>query len=319
MSQIPAIPPSIASRAVDSEPSLPDFDEHFVAIEQEDLPQGVLSLILQIMPRDLPIAAPRLMPASGLAGHVNSAVQLAEGEALKPGVRESGLAMAPRFNTGGMGAGAMGAGAMLHLARLEAQPASSAIAGVLPGVIGFPAAGEADLMSEIKPTQASAVAPGSTPASTPEEPRKKTTEAGDRLPHFLASPPAVTPGINPGPAVATMPHSPGFLASGQAGVPAEGAQQAEQFYLRLPFAKDSVVGHVNVSKPGHESPVQLQLAGSSTEVTRHLSQHLASAEPTWRLADGQYDGHPQGGGTEQPADDDSDDEQEHAGHGQWQG
>lgn len=107
-------------------------------------------------------------------------------------------------------------------------------------------------------------------------------------------------------------HKPMVQSSGEILV------MAEQPYLRLPFAKNSVVGHVNVSKSSDTS-IQLQLAGSSSDVTRHLALHLDSAEPNWRLTDDQSSGQQHERNGRQHSDDDAEDPDAHPGTPTWQG
>lgn len=316
MTDIPAIPVNVQLPSVESEPLAGDFEEQFVTIAQEDLPQGVIALLQQLLPRDLPIGMsgfksipkliqmPTLVSAPGIATDVeqdfSTPVKAVASQATALRLQDRSPVSLPTLTDA-------------KVALEPVAPARRDAKVALEPVV--PARHDAKVASD---PVTGVVTSAQLSASVGGEPRKVSmTEAGDKL----AQPFVLPPAINSGARVATpaTPDKPASLMTRLPPAAAEATGKAEQVYLRLPFAKDSAVGHVSVSKATPDVAAQLQLTGSSAEVTRHLSQHLASAEPGWRLTDGQNSGQQQGGGSRQQSEDGNDDVQEHAGHEQWQG
>ena len=292
---------------VESELGLGEGNEHFEFDEYEQTPQGVLSVLQQVMPRELPIIGPRpslsvrdsLQPypvAVALSGKRHAAVgsgpasRLQEGS--QPARRTERLESRARIEPRGVSLSTEAIARDLSVAmqgplarQLEATPVVERV------------------VSEQRPTLSAGpetrIAGGEQRRAAPGERVDKTAQSQV----ILANP---VPGrvalhdLAPGTEKAVSLHT-------RVPLPAPNlADKAVEAYLRLPFAKDGTVGFVNVSRPAGDLPTQLNLTASNSDISRHLAQHLDSAEPTWRLADSHDSSEQQGRGSNGQTDDDPD-------------
>lgn len=329
---------------VDGEPLTDELDDLLESIEIQDLPQAVLSLLQQVVLPDLVKLT--------LSNRFGTAADWVKPTAIRRPASDSGrgedlsssiFKEKPRLMAQGVPGGVV---------RDRSVPAPVVSLLTLSDASGLMTAPPADISTrsvvEAKLTQA-----GAPLAGIPQAPDHVPHEVGDRTVEPAANSPSRSPAVvavpmdAPGAMHKSVAPSPGEIlvtaelpvanppnrSSAVAAVPMEPSSpmykpmvhhpgetlvMAEQPYLRLPFAKNSVVGHVNVSKPSDTS-IQLQLAGSSLDITRHLALHLDSAEPNWRLTDDQPSGQQRERNGRQHSDDDVDDSDAHPGTPTWQG
>lgn len=335
----------LTAPTVDGEPLTDELDDLLLeSTETQDLPQAVLSLLQQVVLPDLVKLT--------LSNRFATAADWVKPTAIRPPAGDSGrgenlpsfiFQEKPRsFAQGGP----------LGVFRDRSVHAPVASLFTRSDASGLRAPAPADISTrsvvEAKLTQA-----GVPLAVSPQAPDQVPHEVGDRPVEPAATPPSRSPAVvaapmdAPGAMHKSVAPSPGEIlvtaelpvanppnrSSAVAAVPMEASSpmhkpmvqhpgetlvMAEQPYLRLPFAKNSVVGHVNVSKPSDTS-IQLQLAGSSSDITRHLALHLDSAEPNWRLTEDQPSGQQRERNGRQHSDDDADDSDSYPGTPKWQG
>ncbi len=328
MSDIRVIPHNVLYPVEDAEPVTKDFEEQIEVAEQEEIPQGVLTLLQQMLPLARPLAGPLIAdPASSaMAMNVSSAMAMNASAGVDSNAR---LALAIRPQPGDKMAAQLSE--VFAGARVQLAPSKDLIAGGATSSPASQALPVTQLATAAIAVQAADVHGGLnnailgqaffSPLGIRAAPQRaaSTTDAGEKTPPYFEAAPVLKPGARM-PTPPTPSEQPVALRNRMAQASAQGLDKGEQSYLRLPFASDRAVGHVDVSKAPHEFAGQLQLSGSSADVTRNLAQHLASAEPGWKLLDGEGAGQDQqGSDARQQADDDTDDAREQARQPKWQG
>jgi len=293
MSNIPAISGAVPLPPVESEVGLGEGDKHCeFGDENEEMPQGVLSLLQQLIPQKLPLISPRLSLSGGRHDAVgpDPAPRLPEGRqsARRTEQLESRERSEPR-----------GVSLSIEMITRNLIVATPVHVGKQLEVTQV----AERVTSEQRPTLG---AGPDTRLAGGEQQRATTSERVDK-----ASQSQVILG-NPLPGPVTR-HD---LSSGTEKAaslltrlpmpPADLADKTVEAYLRLPFAKDGAVGFVNVSKPAGDMPAQLNLTASNSDISRHLAQHLHSAEPAWRLTDSRDSAEQQGRDSNDHTDEDPD-------------
>ena len=325
MSDICAIPTNVSSPFPDAEPGSESFEEQFAAVEQDELPQGVLALIQQMTPQDKPLAMPLVirLASSATLSDVDVDVDV-DANLRMPVSRQPVDMMAARLPGGASGSGNLPARSETAIAvGATPLPASAQTLAATPSVIQ-PAIAEittqaADADGVVENARSSQVFVPPAGIRAASDRAVSSAERVEKPVQSFEPPPVQNAASRAATPLATS-EQPVSLRNTLAQAATEGQDKGEQSYLRLPFASDRATGHVNVSKAPHDFAGQLQLSGSSVDVTRQLAQHLSSAEPGWQLLDGQdANQDQQDSDARQQADDDSDDAHEHPGHGKWQG
>lgn len=328
---------------VDGEPLTDELDDLLESIETQDLPQAVLSLLQQVVLPDLVKLT--------LSNRFATAADCVKPTANRPPAGDSGrgenlpsfiFQEKPRSFAQGVPVGvfrdrSVPAPVALLLTRSDA----SGLMAVAPADISTRSVVEAQLTRAGVPLVVNTEARDYLPPEVGDKPVQPAANPPSRSPAVVAAPidapgamrrsMAKSPGellVTTELPVANLPsHSPAAVAASMEASgtmykpmpqsPGEMLVIAEQPYLRLPFAKDGVVGHINVSK-SCDTSIQLQLAGSSSDVTRHLALHLDSAEPNWRLTDDQPSGQQHERNARQHSEDDAEDPDAHSGTPKWQ-
>lgn len=331
---------------VDGEPPSHELNDELgdllESIETQDLPQAVLSLLQQVvLPDLLKLTMPHRFatPADCVKP---TAIRPADGERGRD--LSSPIAQQkPRLSAQDVLGGAVRVSSLsTPAASLHTPSAASRLMAVAPADISTRSVVEAQLTRAGVPLVVNTEARDYLPPEVGDKPVQPAANPPSRSPAVVAAPidapgamrrsMAKSPGellVTTGLPFANLPsHSPAAAAVPMEASspmhkpmvqhPGETLVMAEQPYLRLPFAKNSVVGHVNVSKPSDTS-IQLQLAGSSSDITRHLALHLDSAEPNWRLTEDQPSGQQRERNGRQHSDDDADDSDSYPGTPKWQG
>jgi hypothetical protein len=290
---------------VDGEPPSHELNDELgdllESIETQDLPQAVLSLLQQVvLPDLLKLTMPHRFatPADWVKP---TAIRPADGERGRD--LSSPIAQQkPRLSAQDVPGGAVRVSSLsTPAASLHTPSAASRLMAVAPADISTRSVVEAQLTRAGVPLVVNTEARDYLPPEVGDKPVQPAANLPSHSPAAVAASMEAS-----GPMYKTMPQSPGEMLV-----------IAEQPYLRLPFAKDGVVGHINVSKSSDTS-IQLQLAGSSSDVTRHLALHLDSAEPNWRLTDDQPSGQQHERNARQHSEDDAEDPDAHSGTPKWQ-
>jgi len=294
MSDVPAVSLAPIPADVSNEVDTDDFFEHLEPLEEQDLPQGVLGLIQQLLPQRPVILGPTNVKLAltneakkgpALQGGDTKVLSAAVQTARLPGMKLALATVAPSQPT--VQAAVQTAQALVPSARLLDKSTADRMS--TPPAVQSVQAPERELVAQTEQAQQ----PGGD-SETPDKPTPTLTAAMVAERAANAAPRAqqtAQPDTPSSPQLARLLQTP------------KGTQKGDQPYLSLPFAKDSAVGLVNVSKPTGDAAQPLQLSSTNVEITRQLSEHLdGTQESRWRMADSQDSGQHGRDAREQPED-----------------
>lgn len=268
----------------------------------EDLPQGVLALLMQIQPMHPDTKLKLAMGASGLAKPVpglNGDYGAAKAPAQAPRFyslageqqrTDSGKRMVSAVMDGGIIAAGKTALAAQSDKPAVYQPVEKG--GVPPVAV---AAAPANIMGVTPvPNETAAVTPMPNETATVTQNARAVRDEPER--DIRAQPTALLPISDK--SAAPVERAPVTLTRQPNAMPEPMPLKLDlsthngtaTSYLQVPFSKGQSVGQVTVTKAEGETGQTLLLSASSSDITTHLRDGLgALSEPTWRLVDEDFE------------------------------